>query len=127
MLQIAYILVYYKIFSCNYYHMGNMEEGNSFPEKAYEYEVWQLTDFHLLLALFQRLCLDPEFLLDVIIDLDEDTILIVHMTQRLTQSPQPTLSSFFLLLATLFEILVTRTLPSLDHLLLKLLQSGTAQ
>ena len=34
MLQIAYILVYYKIFSCNYYHMGNMEEGNSFPENA---------------------------------------------------------------------------------------------
>ena len=34
MLQIAYILVYYKIYSCNYYHMGNMEEGNSFPENA---------------------------------------------------------------------------------------------
>ena len=79
---------------------------------------------HPLLHSLQHRILLLKLSLDVIIDLDQDPILIIHMAKSLTKNLQPLLSCFLLLQSALLEIIVPRPFTSIHQKSLQLPQPG---
>ena len=77
---------------------------------------------HPLLHPLEHSILLLELGLDVIIDLDQDPVLIIHMTKSLTQHFQPLLSGFLLLESALLEIIITCSFASIHQESLQLSQ-----
>ena len=77
---------------------------------------------HPLLHPLEHSILLLELGLDVIVDLDKDPVLIIHMTKSLTKHFQPLLSGFLLLKSALLEIIVTRSFASIHQESLQLSQ-----